>query len=429
MKIMPSIRFPMALLSCSIVGQASFSQSITWQQASVGIGDTAVVNSFSGNPQGQIFAGVPLSGLFRSSNNGQTWALTTPKPPAIEINDIAIDSSGWIFVGDYFGVFRSTDNGVSWAKRNVGFRDTLAPVVNKIIVNHNGFIFAAPRDFGLYRSTNRGETWQECAKGFQSLTVTCLAIDFRGDLFVGTAPAMGYGGSFVSTDEGDSWTGPMFSGKTILSTVVNSAGVVFAATQYPGSLFRSSDRGQTWDTLSTNSSIYLLGVNSAGQLFGVTPRTPPSTYTTGVVRSTDNGKTWFSMNQGLPDTTSIISIFIPSNDYVFLGTSHHGIYRSSEPTTAVTVSQSAVAAYSLGQNYPNPFNPNTTIEFSIPKRTYVTLLVYNLLGEKIATLASQEFRAGSHRVGWNAKGVASGVYLYCLVAGSFVETKKMLLVR
>jgi hypothetical protein len=59
----------------------------------------------------------------------------------------------------------------------------------------------------------------------------------------------------------------------------------------------------------------------------------------------------------------------------------------------------------------------------------VTLKVFNLLGEEIATLAAQEFEAGTFTVDWNAKGVASGVYRYRLVAGSFVDTKKMLLVR
>jgi len=85
--------------------------------------------------------------------------------------------------------------------------------------------------------------------------------------------------------------------------------------------------------------------------------------------------------------------------------------------------------YSLSQNYPNPFNPTTTIEFSVPRSSYVTLKVFSFLGEEVATLAGQDFTAGSYRVAWNPKDVASGVYVYRLVAGSFVETKKMLLLR
>jgi N-acetylneuraminic acid mutarotase len=90
---------------------------------------------------------------------------------------------------------------------------------------------------------------------------------------------------------------------------------------------------------------------------------------------------------------------------------------------------SSPVEYSLSQNYPNPFNPTTTIGFSVPRFSYVTLKVFGLLGDEVATLASQNLAVGSYRVDWNAKGVASGVYLYRLVAGSFVETKKLLLIK
>lgn len=83
----------------------------------------------------------------------------------------------------------------------------------------------------------------------------------------------------------------------------------------------------------------------------------------------------------------------------------------------------------LAQNYPNPFNPSTKIEFSLPRSTYATLKVFNLLGAEVATLVGQEFAAGSYTVDWSASGAPSGVYFYRLVAGAYVETKKMLLLR
>ncbi|MCU0644381.1 MAG: T9SS type A sorting domain-containing protein, partial [bacterium] len=86
-------------------------------------------------------------------------------------------------------------------------------------------------------------------------------------------------------------------------------------------------------------------------------------------------------------------------------------------------------SFELRQNYPNPFNPTTTIEFAIPKSAFVTLNIYNLLGEEIATLVAEQRTAGIHRVNWDAKGLASGVYLYRLEAGEFVRTKKLILMR
>jgi hypothetical protein len=86
-------------------------------------------------------------------------------------------------------------------------------------------------------------------------------------------------------------------------------------------------------------------------------------------------------------------------------------------------------SYFLAQNYPNPFNPATTIEFALPKSAFVTLKVFNLLGEEVATLVAEQRSAGIHKLNWDARGLASGVYLYRLEAGSFIQTKKLILMR
>jgi hypothetical protein len=86
--------------------------------------------------------------------------------------------------------------------------------------------------------------------------------------------------------------------------------------------------------------------------------------------------------------------------------------------------------YALYQNYPNPFNPSTTIEFALPKACLVNLKIYNILGEEVAALVSENLSAGSYKYNWNARGLASGVYFYRLEADKgFVQTKKMLLIR
>ncbi|MFA5831879.1 MAG: T9SS type A sorting domain-containing protein [Bacteroidota bacterium] len=86
-------------------------------------------------------------------------------------------------------------------------------------------------------------------------------------------------------------------------------------------------------------------------------------------------------------------------------------------------------SYELSQNYPNPFNPSTTIRYALPSSANVKLVVYDLLGREIATLVNEEQSAGWKEVQWNAKDVSSGIYFYKLQVGSFVETRKMLLVR
>ena len=91
---------------------------------------------------------------------------------------------------------------------------------------------------------------------------------------------------------------------------------------------------------------------------------------------------------------------------------------------------STLLSFELKQNYPNPFNPTTTINYQLPISSYVELSIYNLLGEKVVTLVSEKQNTGNHQVEWDARGFASGVYLYRINADNgFKETKKLILLK
>lgn len=83
----------------------------------------------------------------------------------------------------------------------------------------------------------------------------------------------------------------------------------------------------------------------------------------------------------------------------------------------------------LGQNYPNPFNPSTTIPFELSDPAHVTISVFNVLGQKVATITDEMYTAGSHRIRFDASHLSSGVYLYRLQAGNTIQTKKLMLVK
>lgn len=89
----------------------------------------------------------------------------------------------------------------------------------------------------------------------------------------------------------------------------------------------------------------------------------------------------------------------------------------------------AVTEYALEQNYPNPFNPSTTIKFQLPKDGFVTLKVYDILGKEITTLLNEEKSQGKYEVTFDASNLSSGVYIYKLQAGDFVNSKKMLMIK
>ena len=91
--------------------------------------------------------------------------------------------------------------------------------------------------------------------------------------------------------------------------------------------------------------------------------------------------------------------------------------------------------YRLYSNYPNPFNPTTNIEFSVPEQVNVTLEIYNLLGQRVTTLiAGEMYGPGRHKVVWNGRSqngmlVSSGVYIYRIQAGDFIDVRKMVFTK
>jgi hypothetical protein len=111
------------------------------------------------------------------------------------------------------------------------------------------------------------------------------------------------------------------------------------------------------------------------------------------------------------------------------------IYDLSEyPTPVDDNRRSLPTGFALEQNFPNPFNPSTTISYSLPSRGAVQLTVYNILGQRVATLVDQTQAAGSYRVVWNGtdsggRTLATGIYFSLLKSGSFATSKKMILLK
>ena len=100
-----------------------------------------------------------------------------------------------------------------------------------------------------------------------------------------------------------------------------------------------------------------------------------------------------------------------------------------ENATDVTEDDIFVFKFNLIQNYPNPFNPSTKISYTITERGNVSLKVFNLLGSQVAELVNGEIEAGNYEITFNASNLPTGTYFYRLQAGSFVQTKKMILLK
>ncbi|OGU74600.1 MAG: hypothetical protein A3H45_10575 [Ignavibacteria bacterium RIFCSPLOWO2_02_FULL_55_14] len=170
----------------------------------------------------------------------------------------------------------------------------------------------------------------------------------------------------------------------------------------------------------TNTSVSALAVSGTNLFAG--------TYGGGVFLSTNNGTSWTAASTGLTD----VSALAVSGTNLFAGTRGGGVWRRplSEMITSVDRLSAALPMhFRLEQNYPNPFNPATTISFALPSRSFVSLKVFDALGREVTILLSEQLPAGKYSLQWNAVGLPSGVYFYRLQAGSFTETKKLLLLR
>jgi len=141
----------------------------------------------------------------------------------------------------------------------------------------------------------------------------------------------------------------------------------------------------------------------------------------------DMGLSGFGVSSILPDE---------SGEYVYAGTNKGEIYRAKASITSVKSVPQIPSKFVLKQNYPNPFGSlskaksnNTTIEYVIPSPTFVTITIYNVLGEKIENLVHAYRTAGDYKVNFDAEKLPSGVYFYAIKAGNFTSTRKMLLIK
>jgi ligand-binding sensor domain-containing protein len=282
-----------------------------------------------------------------------------------------------IFAGTYDGVFVSSDNGANWRIVNSGLMNATA----WSLAVKGTYLFAGNYE-GVFVSRKIDASWTVIDSGLTNIPVQSLAVSGT-NLFAGTN-----NGVFLSKNNGVSWN------------AVNS--------------------GMTNPYSGTNPSIWSLAVNGANLYAGTS---------LGVFLSTDNGTSWNAINSGLP-ITDIYALVVSGND-LFAGNSY-GVWRrplSATPTYVEKISSTIPLTSVLNQNYPNPFNPSTAITFSLRAKSFVSLKIYDLIGREVAIIVSEELAAGVYTRKWNASNIPSGIYFYRLQAGSFTETRKLVLLK
>jgi hypothetical protein len=362
--------------------------------------------------------------VFHSPNNGGGWVRISSGLGANTVNALAVTqdsaSATKLLAGTSAGMFRSTDNGTQWNASNTGLpKDTYGNTREVSAIGQSGSdLFAGTSLGGVFRSRDGGSTWVEVNIGLPTNTtgyvdVHCFAAN-ASYLLVGTGA-----GVFRSTNEGDNWT-EANTGLTykIVYSLVARGTEIFAGTY--GGVFRSSDNGSTWNEMGLAPyTIYALAASGADLFAGASG---------GVFRTTGIGTTWSDVTDGL--TNSLVRALRVDAPIVFAGTYGGGVSRRTfTGMTEVGDPPSMPTGFALQQNYPNPFNPSTTIRYALPMRSSVSLVVYNALGQHVAQIIDREIDAGHHEVRLDASTLPSGVYFYRLMAGGYVETRKLLVLR
>ena len=138
---------------------------------------------------------------------------------------------------------------------------------------------------------------------------------------------------------------------------------------------------------------------------------------------------WHDENSGLADN-DVWQMAFDENGHLWALNGGGVVIFSGTSGDPTTVDVDVIPTeLSLEQNYPNPFNPSTTIEFSLPASSQVSLMVYDLLGREVATLVNGRLDAGLHSMQFDGSQLTSGIYMYRLQAGDQVQTRKLMLIK
>jgi len=283
----------------------------SWTRVSQGL-TGSFIKAIVAMPTGTLLAGTN-AGIFASSNNGDQW-----RPfglAGVSINGIATISNLITVISYYSGVFRSSDNGMTWSNLGLGNSS-----LQSVSLTRRGKTLVGTYNRGLFETVN-GTSWTQI--GPPSVNAFCLARGPQGDVWVGSDG----GRVFRTTDNGRSWSlvadsvarQPLHN--YIQTILVTSASTIFVGgrTFWP---HRSTNRGISWTQINsglTNGAVEVLTTDLTGNILAGTQG--------GLFRSTNQGESWQLL--GLADKF-INAILITPDGKMFVGTSWHGAFRSSD---------------------------------------------------------------------------------------------------
>ena len=339
----------------------------------------------------------------------------------------------------YLAIYRSSDRGNSYSNILVPYSPVTSFIAPFVISHNTSNIIYAGRDY-IYRSTNAGNSWittngNNVLDGNPALAMEISYTD-ENKVYVATAPTMNRAGIFLTTNGGINWSNitgnlPDRYPADIVVNPINDD-IVFVTFYGFGipHIFKSTNNGTEWMDISDNLPdipvpAVIVDPNNTNHIYIGTD--------IGIFISTSGGGNWQDYNEGLPEVVQGMDLNICKvNNAIRVMTHGNGAYERKLLSTITTVAQDKpplITNYKLEQNYPNPFNPTTTINYQIAEPSFVTLKVYDVLGNIVTILVNEFISAGQYEVEFRANDLPSGIYFCLLHANGFQQTIKMLLLK
>lgn len=405
-----------------------------------------------------------VAAVFKSTNGGVSFTPVGTTGITLELFCVWAKDLNTIYGGDGGASGGSGGNAHVWKTTNGGTSWTAALSTGGSVGFINGVVFArlnplygiAQSDppaggtgaYWVQKTTDGGTTWTlqsppSLASGWASGQNTPFIIDNLFYGFGSSGPTTSQPKAYLTSDGGTTWYSAVMTGAPVGSSQHFCSNVTFSTNKLDGiggssntstTCSRTSNGGVSWFSQTIPSTVTTGYFNAkwvpnSNTVFIVNS---PSTGATQSFKSTDKGATWTSLTWPSGATyCTHMDMYYSGGIATLYGVCSDGtVVKLTQTVTGVNDPQTSVPnEYKLEQNYPNPFNPTTTINYSIPKASFVTLKIYDVLGSEVMTVVNEQQSAREYTYTVDFSKMTSGVYYYKIKAGNYTATKKLMLVK
>ena len=375
-------------------------------------------NSNTGWAVGSLNPGSNTGALMKTTDGGNNW-IDRSDSSSTSFYDIYFldENTGWT-CGYKEKILKTTDGGNNWFLQYLSIDRRLTAIY---FYDHNtGWAAGTGK---VLRTTDGGNNWTRHT-GFSEM----FSMSFTNQ---NTGWVVGYGGrAQKTTNSGLNWTIIPIGTSASLNSVFfisQSTGWIAGSNL---TLLKTTDGGENWINQSFGLPFCnIMSISFANENEGYAVGFENNS---GVVFHTTNGGMIWKYSDNGP-STSLFSVHYNLSSGLFYTVGEFGSILRSEDSVITDFQEnnflSVPEGFYLSQNYPNPFNPKTIINYQLSMFNFVSIKVYDVLGNEVASLVNGKQNAGYYSVEFDGSGFASGVYFYKLEAGEFSETKRMVILK